>query len=140
MFEAKTAMTKAVITVKKDTHILDAVKLLVKHEISGVAVVDNDYNLVGILSEKDALKLLQNPEETAVTVGDYMTKDVVHFDENDSLIDICNCLIKNPFRRVPITTNGSKLAGIISRHDIMKKILEMRRINLEDVKLEGEDA
>lgn len=140
MFEAKTVMTREVVTVKKDTHIIDAVKLLVKHSISGVAVVDNDHNLVGILSEKDALKLLQNPEETAVTVGEYMTKDVVHFDENDSLIDICNCLITNPFRRVPITTGGKKLAGIISRHDIMKTILEMRRINLEDVKLAGEDA
>lgn len=140
MFPAKEVMTKNVVTVKKDTHIIDAIKLLVKHGISGLAVVDDEDNLVGILSEKDALKLLQHPEETAITVNEYMTKEVIHFDENDSLIEICNCLIKKPFRRVPITSGGKKLVGIISRHDIIKKILEMRRIKLEDVKLAGEDA
>lgn len=140
MFEAKTAMTKNVITVKSDTHIIEAVKLLVKNEISGLAVVDDDNNLVGIFSEKDALKLLQNPSNTGVCVGEFMTKDVIHFDENDSLIEICKCMIKNPFRRVPITSGGKKLVGIISRHDIMKKILEMKRIKLEKSGLEGEDA
>jgi len=139
MFEAKTVMTKEVITVQPDTPVVEAVRLLVKFGISGLPVVDDNKNLVGLLSEKDALQLLQ-ASEPALAVSDYMTKNVVHFDENDSLIEICNCLIEKPFRRVPITSGGKKLVGVISRRDIMKKILEIRRISLEDLKLAGEDA
>lgn len=132
-------MTKNVVTVQKDTPVIEAVRLLVKHQVSGLPVVDEDNNLVGMFSEKDALELLQS-SEFPLEVKDYMTKDVISFDVKDSLIDICRCLIKHHFRRVPITHEGKKLAGVISRHDIMKKILEMRHIVLEDVGLEGEDA
>lgn len=139
MFEAHTVMTKNVVTVQKDTPVIEAVRLLVKHQVSGLPVVDEDNNLVGMFSEKDALELLQS-SESPLEVKDYMTKDVISFDVKDSLIDICRCLIKHHFRRVPITREGKKLAGVVSRHDIMKKILEMKHVVLEDVGLEGEDA
>ena len=52
-----------------------------------------------------------------------MTEDVVSFDVKDDLIEICECLIQNDFRRVPIVADG-RLVGIISRKDIIKYILE----------------
>jgi len=48
---------------------------------------------------------------------------VVSFEQQEDLIAICECLIMNHFRRVPIVAEG-KLAGIISRKDIIKYILE----------------
>jgi len=140
MFEAKTVMTKGVIAATPDTSITDAIRMLVKHSVSGLPVVDAENNLVGILTEKDALSLLTHPDEHKPNVADYMTHDVIQFDENESLINICNCLIEQPFRRVPITSGGKKLVGIISRRDIMKKILEMKHIAVEDSGLAGEDA
>ena len=54
MLRAKDVMTKDVISVKKTQPIYEAVEILTKHNVSGVPVVDDDMNLIGILSEKDA--------------------------------------------------------------------------------------
>ena len=57
MFKAKNIMTKEVISVKKDTPIYEAVELLAKNEVTGIPVVKDDMTLVGILTEKDVLRL-----------------------------------------------------------------------------------
>jgi CBS domain-containing protein len=54
-----------------------------------------------------------------------MTHPAVFFDENESLLDICDCLSDNYFRRVPVTSKG-KLVGVVSRRDIIKEILKTR--------------
>ncbi|MBL7143942.1 MAG: CBS domain-containing protein, partial [Phycisphaerae bacterium] len=50
-------MIKNVVSVKKDTPIFEAAKLLVEHNISGLPVVEDDMTLAGILSEKDVVDL-----------------------------------------------------------------------------------
>ena len=127
MLRAKDIMTENIISVRKDTPIYEAVELMVKHGISGMPVVEDDMTLVGILSEKDVIILVYGKEDDEnKTVNDFMTQPAVHFDEDESLLDICDFLRKNIFRRVPITSK-EKLVGIISIKDILKYILELRR-------------
>jgi len=127
MLKAKDIMTESVVSVKKDTPIYEALKLLVEYNITGIPVVRDDMILVGVLSEKDVLRLFyahENEEEG--TVNDFMTQPAVHFDKDESLLDICDCLTNNYFRRVPVTSEG-KLVGIISRKDVINYILQLRR-------------
>ncbi|MBN2311493.1 MAG: CBS domain-containing protein [Candidatus Hydrogenedentes bacterium] len=119
-------MTKDVVTVTPDCPIMEAMRLLVHHGLTGLPVVSGDGQLLGILSEKDMLRLLYEKPVGDASVEEFMTRDVVSFDENDNLIDICECLIANQFRRVPILSSG-KLAGIISRGDIIRCILKARK-------------
>ena len=123
MFDTKNIMTTDVISVKKNTSIGNAVDLLVENNVTGLPVVDDDMNLVGIISEKDMLSLLSEPESSAGKVEDYMTKDVVSFEQDEDLIAICEYLVNNHPRRVPIVDSG-RLVGIVSRRDIIKYILE----------------
>ena len=123
MFETKDIMVKDVITVKEDTSIYDAIQLMIDNNITGLPVVNDDGYLKGILSEEDALDLLTEDEDHTGKVKDYMTTDIVTFDQNEDYIAICECLINNHFRRVPILAEG-KVAGIISRKDIIKFITE----------------
>ncbi|MHC4166922.1 MAG: chemotaxis protein CheB [Planctomycetota bacterium] len=51
-----------------------------------------------------------------------MPKEVVCFDQKDSLIDITESFMASNFRRVPIVLQG-KLKGVISRKDIIKYII-----------------
>jgi CBS domain-containing protein len=124
---AKDLMTKDVIFVKKDTSVFEAMELMSKNNITGVPVVEDDMTLVGIITEKDVLKLFYECEraENGV-VGDYMTYTVIDFNENDCLMDICDCLIENDFRRVPVTSNG-KVVGIISRPDVIQYVLQTKK-------------
>jgi CBS domain-containing protein len=127
MPKAKDIMNTDVVSVKKDTPIFEAVKLLVERNISGLPVVEDDMTLVGILSEKDVVDLFYESEKAqSKTVNDYMTEPAVHFKENSALVNICDFLIKNIFRGVPVTSDG-KLIGIISVKDVLNSVLQMRR-------------
>ena len=125
IFKAKTIMTTDIAYVKKHTPIYEAIGILVEKNITGLPVVNDDMTLAGIISEKDVLRLLYDIEDKPGKVEDFMTKGIVSFNQEDSVIDIAECLIKNNFRRVTITSEG-KLTGIISRKDIIKFILQLR--------------
>ena len=125
MFKAKTIMTTNVISVNRQTGIYEAIKTMVENNITGLPVVNDDMSLAGVISEKDVLSLLYNIEDKPGKVDDFMTKDPVCFNEDDSLVDIAECFIENNFRRVPIIAQG-KLAGIVSRKDIIAYILKLR--------------
>lgn len=123
LFDTKSIMTTDVVTVSTDTLLTKAVDILIENNITGLPVVEDDMTLVGIISEKDMLGLVENIQDETTKVEDVMSKDVTSFDQQDDMIAICECLVNNNFRRVPITSNG-KLVGIISRRDIIKYILE----------------
>ena len=123
MFETKKIMQTDVVTVTRQTPIYEAIEILLDNNITGLPVVNDDGTIAGIISEKDVLELLSDSRDNSAKVGDFMTEEVVSFDWEDDLIAICECLVKSNFRRVPITAQG-KLAGIISRKDLIKYILE----------------
>ncbi len=122
-------MTKDVITVDKKMPIHEAIAIFIENNITGLPVVDDDNNLVGIISEKDVLRLMYDEEDAPASVEYYMTKQVMAFKPEDDLSDVCRCFKNNHIRRVPIVVDG-KLAGIISRRDVVKYILESKRANV----------
>jgi CBS domain-containing protein len=127
MVKAKDVMTTNLITVTENTPIYEAVELFVKHGISGMPVVNDDMTLVGVLSEKDAIKVIHELKEAEdKTVSDFMTQPHIGFDLDESLLDVCEFLEKNIFRRVPITAE-EKLVGIISIRDTLKYVLQLRQ-------------
>lgn len=127
MLKAKHIMKKDVITVKKDTPIYQSLELMVKHRITGLLVVNDDMSLVGVISEKDVLPLFfEQKDLREKTVNDFMTQPAIFLDENESMLNVCNLLAKNIFRRVPITSGG-KLVGIISRGDIIEHIVKVKK-------------
>ncbi len=130
MVEAKDIMTTNVISVARNTPICEAGEILLKHQITGMPVVDDDMTLVGIISEKDLLRLLHTHEaEKDKTVEDFMTEPAIFFQENESLEDICDLMIANNFRRVPVTSASRKrqVIGIVSRPDVLEYIIRLRQ-------------
>ncbi|MGD8500614.1 MAG: CBS domain-containing protein [Phycisphaerales bacterium] len=125
MVKAEDVMTKQVICMRKETPILEAIRLMANNNITGVPVVEHDKTLVGMLSEQDVLRLFHTyDDEKDRTVNDFMTQPAIHFEEDELLLDVCYCLRDNAIRRVPITSNG-KVVGVISRSDILNCILEL---------------
>ncbi len=126
MFKAKDIMTRAVICARPEMPLYDAVRLLAQRRITGMPVVDEELNLVGVLSEKDVLRMLYDTEDSIEQqVSDYMNVGAVSLDINDTLIDLCDCMTENIFRRVFITDEG-KLAGVVSRSDVIHAILQIK--------------
>jgi CBS domain-containing protein len=125
MFKIENVMTKDVITVKKKTTIQEAIRMMVENNITGLPVVDDNMLLIGVISEKDIMILLYNVGSRTGKVEDFMTRNVVCFDQEDSLAEVCDCLLKNHFRRIPIVAGPKKmLVGIITRKNIVQSIFE----------------
>jgi len=123
MYETKAIMSTDVVHVHPETPIARVLELLIENDITGVPVVESDGELVGIVTEKDMIGVLVGQETPSGTARDYMTEEVLSFDENDDIIAVCECLTKNHLRRVPILSDG-RLVGIISRRDLIKYIME----------------
>ncbi len=123
MFEPEAIMTTDVVTVGRETPVYDAVKILLENGVTGLPVVADDMTLVGIITEKDVLTLLSEVIDESATVDEFMTRDVIAFEAEADMIEICETLTQSNFRRVPIVSQG-RLKGVISRKDIIKYILE----------------
>ncbi len=130
MLKAKDIMKKDVISVKQDMQIYEAIELLRENHITSLPVLEDDMTLIGVLSEKDVISLFcyTNEDDEEKVVADFMTHHPVHFDMEESLLSICDCLIIHSFKSVPITSAG-KVVGIISRADIIECLLHLRREN-----------
>ncbi|HOQ04685.1 MAG TPA: CBS domain-containing protein [Anaerohalosphaeraceae bacterium] len=112
-------MKYGVITVTPQTRLYQALACIVDLNISGLPVVDKHMHLQGIITEKDLLAMLYEKQTTSGLVESYMHREVVSFPAETLLEEICNCLIQNPFRRVPIT-HGGKVVSVISRTDLVR--------------------
>lgn len=123
MAKAQDLMKTDVLSVTKDMDIYAAIRIMAAHNVTGLPVVDEDRCLVGVVTEKDVLTLLYNNEDRPGQVKDFMTPEVVAFEQDEDLLKVAESLCKNHFRRVPVTHQG-KLVGILSRKDIIRHIKE----------------
>ncbi len=121
-------MVKALVTVKPDDDIYNAIQLLIKKQISGSPVVDDHGQLIGMLSEKDCLTILSRRayhQHASGKVSEYMTTKVHTVSPDMPLVDLAEKMAAPdfPFRRVPVVKDG-RLVGQISRRDVLIAIQE----------------
>ena len=108
-------LDKYVTTLSPETDIHTAMETLLKKKLSGAPVVDDDKRVVGILSEKDCLKIVMASAFERLPEGkvrDYMTTDVVTVTPRSTIYDIVDHFLKTPFRRLPVVEEGAKLVGV----------------------------
>jgi len=122
--KAKDVMTPNPVCVKPDTPLVEAVRLLMDYQISGLPVVDASKRLVGMITEKDMLRVLYEKPSDLKSVADLMSTKIRAFESDDPLDQVVDCLMANHFRRVPVTEHGV-LVGLISRADLMGTILSV---------------
>ncbi len=126
MFKASDVARKMVVTVRPDTPIYDAMRLLANRNLTALPVVDADLNLIGVLTEKEVLRLLnETVDRTGQTVADCMSAKVASLDISANLVDLCDQLIHSDSRSVPLT-EGGKLCAIANRSDLIRGILRVK--------------
>ena len=126
-YSIKEFMAKQLITFQSDTPIETAMESFLENKISGAPVLDNQGNLVGVLSEKDCMKTLFESSyynNLGGFVKEYMSTDLKTINIHDTLSNVADEFIKSRFRRFPVM-EGNKLVGQISRRDILRAIVKL---------------
>ncbi len=115
---ARDVMSYPVRVVKEDASIAQVDKILKKYGHSGIPIVDNTENLVGIITRKDIDKAIGHGLSHAPVKG-FKSRSVVRADANTSIGEIQNLMVENGIGRVPIT-DKKKIIGIITRKDVLR--------------------
>ena len=121
-------MASHLFTLSPDADIHDAVNFLLENRISGAPVVHGGH-LVGMLSEKDCLRLLTLGAEHAAAAGrvsDFMTTEVTTIRPDMNIYFAAGIFLQQPIRRIPVV-DGGVLLGQISRRDVLRAIKERQQ-------------
>ncbi len=124
--KARDMMNTEVITVQPDDTTDRAIDLMLKHRISGLPVVGKRGRLVGIVSEFDLLELTCDCWTEKNEIRYYMSTDVCTVDEKENWTTVARIFRSNHMRRLPVMHEG-ECVGIITRHDVVRAIQEVRR-------------
>ncbi len=120
-------MATNLLTFVPEMKIAEAVWRLVKQKYTGAPVLDARGKLIGMLSEKDCLRVavLANTDGAGeALVGDYMTTEVESVTPDTDLLDVAQRFVRAPYKRLPVV-EGGKLVGQISRIDVLRAIADL---------------
>jgi CBS domain-containing protein len=148
-------MTRSVVTARQDLPFKDLVRLMHKHRVSGVPVVDEDGRLAGVVSEADLLrseekgrqprpkslflewllhpKRLEEMERRVqdVRASDVMVTDVITVRPDTPVEEAIGTLLRHGVKRLPVVDAENRVVGIASRRDLLSPFLreddEIRR-------------
>ena len=111
--------------VRADANVLEAMRVIIDNKISGLCVVDDAENLVGILSELDCLRAVLGSIYNNTDVGkvrDYMASDnLVVANPNEDIVDVAQDMLTKNKRRRPVVENG-KLVGQITCRQLLRAV------------------
>lgn len=132
MLTAADIMTRKPIALRSDASITEAIKVLLRRDISGVPVVDDAGGLVGILSERDCLRVVAVGEysaddyERVRAVSEFMTRPKYTVTPEVGIYSLADFFLTHHERRLPVIEHD-KLVGIVSRRDVLSGIQKMMR-------------
>ena len=147
--KAADVMTPGVISVAPDAPVMQAVRIMLQHHISGLPVVDAGGGLVGIVTEGDLLHRVEIgtqrrrsrwlefligsgrlADEYAHACGrkvsEVMTRDVQAVHEDTPLDEIVQLMERRRIKRVPVL-RGKSLVGIVTRANLMRALASFAR-------------
>ncbi|XP_010906559.1 CBS domain-containing protein CBSX1, chloroplastic [Elaeis guineensis] len=149
--------------VKPASSVDEALEMLVEHRITGLPVVDDDWTLVGVVSDYDLLALdsisgsgqpdtsmFPKVDSTWQTfkeiqkllsktngkvIDDVMTPSPLVVRETTNLEDVARLLLETKYHRFPVVDSAGKLIGIITRGNVVSAALQIKRASEKNSQL-----
>jgi CBS-domain-containing membrane protein len=148
MLTAGDVMTREVITVKKETTIRELAEMFARHRISSAPVVDDNDNMIGIVTETDLIEQDKNlhiptvislfdwviylesdkkfekelKKMTGQTVGDVYTQAVEIVAQSTPISEVADIMSSRKIHAIPVVTDH-KVVGIVARIDLIRTMI-----------------
>jgi CBS domain-containing protein len=147
--KASDIMSGRVVSIAPDANVLEAIRLMLQMQISGLPVIDKSGNLVGVVTEGDFLRRAETGTEHkrprwlefllgprrladeyvqthARRVEEVMTREPITITEDASLDDVVRIMERRRIKRLPVV-RGSQVVGIVSRANLMHALASLGR-------------
>ncbi|NER86792.1 CBS domain-containing protein [Moorena sp. SIO3A2] len=131
---ARDLMSSPVRTIRPNTKIKEAQRILLRYGHSGLSVVDQQDQLVGIISRRDLDLALHHGFGHAPVKG-YMTKHIKTITPETSMADIQSLMVTYDIGRLPVLEDG-QLMGIVTRTDVLRQLFQ-EELNVKQLKVDG---
>lgn len=123
---ARDVMKKDVLSIDETATVLDAVKLMDRHNVGAVVVMSAIKDAIGIFTERDLLRRVvavgKIPHVTKIT--EVMTHEFVCAQATDNSYELLTIMVGQRFRHLPVM-DGRKLVGIVSTRDLYTKLVKL---------------
>ena len=116
-------------TLTPETSVQNAMEIILKKKIAGAPVIDKKQQLVGMLSEKDCLKIVSAEAFDGLPTGqvaDYMSTIIKTVSPETSIYEMVHIFVNSPFRYLPVVDKDLHLLGFVSRQNVLKAINSMK--------------
>ena len=122
------------LTIFTTTSLKEVVNVLANNSIGALVVVSKNGAIEGIVSERDIVRRLSwSGSIHNLTASDVMTKDVLSVTTNVTSSDLMQVMTENKCRHLPIVS-GSRLVGMVSIGDVVKRLLEKYNAEVEQMR------
>jgi CBS domain-containing protein len=115
-------MTQPVVTIAPGALLVDAMKLLLRHHLGSLPVVNSADEMIGIISQYDIMNFALSGTAADTRVEEAMSTEVISFPPEAEMSAVMQCLVSRRLHRVPIVKD-SRVVGIVSRRDVLREML-----------------
>jgi CBS domain-containing protein len=116
--------------------VLTAAKLMVQHNIGLLVVTDaqTDGNLVGVISERDIIRMIASGRTLGTLVNEACTRNVVTVRGNSDVAEAAKAMNQHGIRHVVVVDDSNKLVGVVSMRDLVGERATLTAILRSDEK------
>lgn len=135
MLKASDIMVPNPIRVKGDTTIYEGIKLMERHNIASLIVVDETDRVLGVITAKDIVikAIAKGIDIKSTKIIEIVSKPVTVVDIETPLKDVIMLMIGTGHGHIPVINKSGRVVGIVTIDDVLKfvpellEIIEMKR-------------
>nr|UWI51039.1 ABC transporter ATP-binding protein [Clostridioides difficile] len=118
--KAKDIMIKNPIAVNSTRTVTQGIEIMRTSKVDSLLIIDRARTLKGIVTVKD----MKDLHDKSTLLGDIMSKEPLHVNEGDNLVEILNIMNCNSVGYIPVVSSENKLVGLITRSSLLSVLSE----------------
>ena len=121
-------MVTRLTTLSPEMDVLDAIRLLLRHRVSGAPVVGPQNQYLGVFSERCSMQVILDAayeQFPPSQVGAFMDVNAMTIKPGAQLLSIAQAFLLTKYRRLPVVDDDGVLLGQVSRRDVLNATVDI---------------
>ncbi len=115
-------MSRKVLVSAEDSTLADTVSEMLEKDVGSAIIVDKSGRCIGIITERDFLRLFKEKVDPSQQVKKYMSRNPITVREDTSVNEARNIMITHKIRHLPVIDYTGRVVGVLSYRDVFERI------------------